>query len=146
MQIKATCLVSLLLGFWLPTHASPSFTGSWEHRGQAHSGIWLKTRQQGNEVRFQLEILRGAPSYSTGWIEGTVGLKNGQGVFRSSEFGECAIAFAFKDRSVRLTHPDMQVACGFGHNVFAEGTLLRKSRVPPEFCREDPRSGDCGSN
>ena len=146
MQIKATCLASLLLALSLPMHASASFTGSWAHRGEANSGIWLKTRQQGKQVRFEMEILRVAPSYNTGWIEGTVDLKNGKGVFRSREFGECAIAFEFKDRSVRLTHPDMLVECGFGHNVFAEGTLLRKSRVPPEFCREDPRSGDCPGN
>lgn len=142
MNISSAALASLLLGFSMTTHAS-SFTGTWVFRGTAESGILLKTKQQGEDVRFQMEISRGSPSYDSGWIEGSVTLKNGKGVFHSNEFGPCEIAFEFNARSVRVIHPDMHVECGFGYHVFAEGKLTRQSHRQPKFCAADPRSGGC---
>jgi len=71
-------------------------TGSWEYHGPAESGAWLMTVQSAHQVHFQLEIARGAPSYSTGWIEGEFELRDNAGMFRAhTDGGLCEIAFRF---------------------------------------------------
>jgi hypothetical protein len=120
-------------------HAAPA-TGSWQLRGPAQSGMWLMTLQDGESVRFQLEIARGAPSYNSGWIEGSFALAGGKGVFRSSD-GACEIAFAFAAASVRVHEVPGKHDCGFGFNVRADGTLLRTSGKAPRFAAGDPRTG-----
>jgi len=115
-----------------PAGNADGVTGTWEYHGPSESGMWLMTLQAGNEVRFQLEINRGAPSYNMGWIEGTFSLKGSSGVFRSSEYGgECAIKFEFGESTVSVGQEGYE--CPFGHGVHADGTLKIKSRKTPEF-------------
>lgn len=115
-------------------------TGSWGVRGPAGSGKWLKALHEGNSVRFQLELSRGAPSYNSGWLEGEFELKGNTGTFRSED-GACEILFTFRPAAVRLSYVEDRNACGFGHNVWADGTLRRTSRKPPKFSTGDPRTG-----
>ncbi len=117
-------------------------TGSWEYHGPAESGVWLMTVQSGKQVRFQLEIARGAPSYNTGWIEGEFELLGNAGTFRAhTDGGLCEIAFHFTARDVKLNQSGDAGGCEFGHNVFAEGTLKRKSQEMPVLSTGDPRFG-----
>lgn len=115
-------------------------TGSWEYRGPADSGAWLMTVQSDKRVYFQLEIARGAPSYNSGWIEGEFELQDNAGVFRAhTDGGLCEIAFRFTPQYVKLNQSGDEGGCEFGHNVFAEGTLKRKSREMPRLSSGDPR-------
>ena len=124
--------------------AAQTFTGSWQHRGQSKSGLWLDTEQSKNIVKFQLEVSRGAPSYNTGWIQGEVELKHNVGYFeKSTDSGVCEISFRFQAKSVELKQDGDYSGCEFGHNVFAIGVLKRTSYKQPKFCAGDPRSGGC---
>lgn len=118
-------------------------TGSWMYRGPSESGIWLKTVQQAQRVRFQLELQRGAPSYNSGWIEGEFDFQGNLGVFSAkTEDGLCKIAFKFSPTRVEIEQLSDEVACGFGHGVFAQGGLRRESRKKPKFSKGDPRHGN----
>lgn len=116
-------------------------TGSWAYKGQAESGMWLKTEATGHKVRFQLEIARGAPFYNSGWIEGEFDLNGTSGVFQTSEYGNCEITFKFTRSYVRIMESEGKRQCGFGHNVYADGMLKLKSRSRPKFSYGDPRYG-----
>ena len=141
MRIILLFVCVLVFPFWVSTANASDFTGTWEYHGPAESGMWLMTIQTGNEVRFQLEISRGAPSYNTGWIEGKFLLEGTSGIFRSSKYGKCAIKFEFKKSTVRLQEVSQEKECGFGYNVHADGTLMIKSREKPKFSNGDPRTG-----
>lgn len=143
MRIKLLLISALFVLFSDATAEANGVTGTWEYRGPAESGMWLMTFQTGNEVRFQLEILRGAPSYNSGWIEGKFLLQGTSGIFRSSEYGKCAIKFEFKNLKVRLQEVSLEEQeCGFGYNVHADGILTIKSRKMPKFSKSDPRVGE----
>lgn len=139
MRITLLIVSVLLFQFWGGTTYANGFTGTWEYYGPDKSGMWLMTIQTKNEVHFQLEISRGAPSYNSGWIEGEFFLKGTSGIFRSSEYGKCAIKFEFKKATVRLQEVSQEQECGFGHSVHADGTLMIKSRKKPKFSNGDPR-------
>lgn len=131
-------LLALML---LPlTSVAQNFTGSWEYHGPAESGMWLKTEQHGKDVRFQLELQRGAPSYNSGWIEGEFQLHGTQGVFSSDlDSGRCDISFRFSQKYVEISQDNNGYQCGFGYNVYAIGTLRLKSKQKPKFSNGDPR-------
>lgn len=96
-------LNGLLLALMLMplTSMAQSFTGSWEYHGPAESGMWLKTEQHGKNVRFQLELQRGAPSYNSGWIEGEFQLQGTEGVFSAdADSGRCEIRFQFSQKNM----------------------------------------------
>lgn len=137
----------LLVAILLPLGSAwgaPSLTGTWEHSGPAESGLWLKTEQTNDTIRFQLEISRGSPSYNSGWIEGEFALAKGAGHFRKvTDSGVCEIDFRFQAKRVELRQTGNFSGCGFGHGVFAAGALKRTSRGKPGFCADDPRAGKC---
>ncbi len=137
----------LLLVFLLPLGSvwgAQSLTGTWEYSGPAESGLWLKTEQTKETVRFQLEISRGGPSYNSGWIEGEFSLRQNAGDFRkTTDSGVCEISFRFQSNRVELKQTGDHAGCGFGHNVFATGVLKRTGRSKPRFCADDPRAVQC---
>jgi hypothetical protein len=137
MRPAFSTLSALALASAVGAADAADVTGSWEYSGPAQSGLWLKTRQTGDTVRFQLELARGAPSYNSGWLEGEITLAGAAGVFRSNEYGNCEIAFEFAPAFVQLK--EVQEQCGFGFNVHADGKLRRKSVKPPKFSASDPR-------
>jgi hypothetical protein len=139
MRPTPSALSVLALAITIGVAHAADVTGSWEYSGPAQSGLWLKTRQAGDKVRFQLELARGAPSYNSGWLEGEIKLAGTTGVFRSNENGACEIAFEFAPTFVQIKEAPEQNACGFGFNVHADGKLRRKSVRPPKFSASDPR-------
>lgn len=139
MRPTLSTLSALALASAVGAAHAADVTGSWEYSGPAQSGLWLKTRQTGDTVRFQLELARGAPSYNSGWLEGEIKLSGTAGVFRSNEYGACEIAFEFAPAFVQLKEAPAQQECGFGFNVHADGKLRRKSAKPPKFSASDPR-------
>lgn len=100
------------------------------------------TVQSGKQVYFQLELARGAPSYNSGWIDGEFELQNSAGIFRThTESGTCELSFRFDGQRAKVSQSGDVYGCGFGHNVFADATLRRKSRQMPRMSDGDPRSG-----
>src|SRR4051812_22646841 len=103
---QASFLPALLLFLQFNAAQASDATGSWEYRGPSESGMWLKSQQVGNRVRFQLELARGAPSYNSGWIQGEFDLNGASGIFQTAEYGTCEITFEFTGNSVRIRETD----------------------------------------
>jgi hypothetical protein len=136
-----TSMLFLLLGVSLLANNAGAIgvTGTWNYDGKNESSMFLKTVQTGNIVRFQLELQRGAPSYNSGWIEGQFELHGNIGAYRSGDNGSCEIDFTFSRFTVQIEESDARSGCGFGYNVFAYGTLRRKTFKRPKFDKSDPR-------
>jgi len=141
MKSKSSLFLAMAISTVLGTAHAGDVTGSWEYAGPAQSGMWLTTKQMEGKVRFQLEIARGAPSYNSGWIEGEFELAGTVGVFRRIEGGACEISFEFARSTVRVKEAEGRQDCDFGANVYADGTLRRKSTKTPAFSPSDPRFG-----
>ena len=73
------------------------------------------------------------PSANEGVAEGEATIENDTAVFHSPEFQTCTITIKFlKSNRIRVTQNRDQ-ECGFGHNVWADGTYLKRSSKPPRF-------------
>jgi len=117
-----------------------NFTGTWTRGELEKGGGRLLTKHEGGRLRFELECWRGAPSYNSGFLEGTLTLSNGEGTFQqSSGTGRCELRFVFSDDNVAVRYLNESVDCGFGHGVFANGVYNRTSRDEPTFSERDPR-------
>ena len=92
----------------------------------------------GNTISFDLHINRG---HNSGEISGEVEITDGKGVFKNDEYGECILEFVFTDNSVTISHGEGGYECGFGMNVAANGTFVRKSTdassLPSGIINED---------
>lgn len=111
-----------------------SVTGTWSSENQNDS---LKTIQVGSSVRFELDLSSGAPAYNVGFIEGEFDIHGKSGVFKSAEYEKCKITFTFYPTKVILDSISYN-DCGFGHGVYAIGTLNLRSKEKPAFSG-DPR-------
>ncbi len=110
-------------------------TGTYEVTYRRGAGGLLKVLQKGDEIEFELEFNRGAPSYNSGVAGGTIPIKNGVAVFKTSEYGDggCEITFTFQTNKVFVKQKGSDVACGFGHGVMCDGTYRLKNRKRPKF-------------
>jgi hypothetical protein len=115
--------------------AAKNVTGTYEVTYKRGAGGLLKVLQKGNEIEFELEFNRGAPSYNSGVAGGTVAIKNGVAIFKTIEYGDggCELVFKFQSNKVVVKQNGSDVACGFGHGVMCNGTYLLKSRKRPKF-------------
>ena len=118
---------------------SPALTGTYVLRGRKGSGAMLQVRQSSpNQIDFDLQCHRGAPSYETGGAGATIDVLNGIAVYRVGEFnGPCEIRFDFKGTTVVISQTGADFACGFGHGVSCAGTYKLTSRNPPKFRNKD---------
>jgi hypothetical protein len=115
-----------------------SLTGTWEWGDAERGGGFLLVVDEPTQVRFQLQLWRGAPSYNMGFLEGQLSVKDGKATFSSREADmACDITFAFQGNKVVLRQTGSDAACGFGHAVAADGTYERTSRKKPVF-QEQP--------
>ena len=110
-------------------------TGTYEVTYKRGAGGLLKVLQKGNDVEFELEFNRGAPSYNSGVASGTIAIKNGVAKFKTIEYGDggCEIIFTFQGNKVIVKQNGSDVACGFGHGVMCDGTYILKNRRKPKF-------------
>ncbi len=69
---------------------------------------------------------------NTGETETTIPIKNGTAIYTTTEFGgKCKITFKFMGRKVLVDQDESDVACcGYGMNVNASGTYIKKSKKP----------------
>ena len=134
----ATYAILGLLLLHGPLPKPRSLTGTWEWGDTQRGGGELLVIEEPTRVRFQLELWRGAPSHNMGFLEGTVTVKDGRGRFSSREAGmACDIDFTFQQDKVVVHQTGTDAACGFGHEVYADGTYKRTSQRKPVF-REQP--------
>lgn len=122
------------------TALAQTMTGTWSWSGENESGGYLATIQTKSKVRFELEIMRGAPSYNHGLIEGEFDISGNKGVFQSTDFGSCEIFFDFQKTKVVLTQPSEKTDCGFGYGVYPDGSYILSSHKEPKFSAGDPRT------
>ena len=90
-------------------------------------GCFLKVRHeisdpfsgQLDDISFELECIRGAPSYNLGYASGTILFDSHMAVY-SSPFG-CALVFEFRGEFINVVQIGTSDDCGFGHAVYADG-------------------------
>ena len=93
--------------------------------GENYGTISIHT-QEGNIISFDLSIGMGTPPYNMGELSGKVEIVDGKGVFKNDEYGDCILDFVFTDNSVRISHQEGGYGCGFGMNVYVNGTFVKK--------------------
>jgi hypothetical protein len=118
---------------------SPILTGTYSLRGRGDSGAILRVNQfSAHQIEFEMECRRGAPSYNTGAVRGTIDVIDGIAIYSVGEFGgPCKFKFNFKGSSVVISQTGGDLACGLGQGVSCAGTYRLIDRRPPKI-RKDP--------
>ncbi|MCW8397251.1 hypothetical protein OQJ26_00395 [Legionella sp. PATHC038] len=82
------------------------------------------------KISFQLiypYMANGALQANTGELSGIARIKGDTAIYSSSEFGQCTITITFiKPGMVSVKQEGADFDCGFGHNVYANGTYYKK--------------------
>ncbi len=114
---------------------SVSLTGTYATKWHKGAGGTLLVKQLSpNQIEFELECNRGAPSYSSGFAHATIDVREGVAVYRTTEFtGPCELKFELRRGAVVVSQTGSDSDCGFGHGVACGGAYRLKSRKPPKF-------------
>ncbi len=76
----------------------------------------------------------GAMSANIGAAEGIAEIVGDTAVYSSDEYGQCTITIKFvKSGAITVTQDGADGACGFGHNVSADGAYKKSSGAKPKF-------------
>ncbi len=88
-----------------------------------------------NTVLFYISLNLGPKSYNGGALYGRLTLKGNKGVFNSSRYTYqgTGCKWDVSIQSDTITIKTLDGNCGFGHNVTAGGTYLRKNNSKPDF-------------
>lgn len=79
-------------------------------------------------------IVNGELSANMGELDGEAAIVGDVAVYDSAENGTCTITIKFvRPGTIKVTQEGMDFACGFGHNVFADGTYKKVSNAKPKF-------------
>lgn len=88
-------------------------------------------------VLFHISLNRGPKSYNSGELYERITLEDGKGTFQFTEYTyqekSCKWDVSIKNDTLIISTIDDNYNCGFGHNVFADGTYTRKNKTKPEF-------------
>ncbi|MCO5334508.1 MAG: hypothetical protein M9893_10970 [Pyrinomonadaceae bacterium] len=69
-----------------------------------------------------------------GILDGEASITGDTAVYESDEFGECRIIITFvRPGTIKVEQQASDFACGFGHNVTADGTYTKVSSAKPKF-------------
>lgn len=99
----------------------------------------IKIEALGNnklKVSFDLAYpyeVNGELSANTGTNSGTATIEGDIAVFKDDEFGQCTIMLKFTKPGTLVVTQSGGAACGFGHNVIADGTYKKSSSAKPKF-------------
>ena len=114
--------------------------GTWQYRDNVFR-IWALGRQR-LKVEFEGAYkykIRGEWTANLGFGEGIARIEGDTAVFKPSGLGEdeeCKITMRFTGG--KLIVEQEGETCGFGHNVYANGTYRRISRTKPTFGKAMP--------
>ncbi len=85
-------------------------------------------------ILFYIDLNRGAPSYNTGYLYGRVIIKNDNGTFYTKiDPAENGCKLIFKFSRSKLTIQSIEVNCGFGGLVYADGEFKKISKKPLDY-------------
>ena len=74
-------------------------------------------------------MVNGELQANTGELSGVASIKRDTAVYSSSEFGKCTITITFiKPGILSVEQEGSDADCGFGHNVYANGTYYKKPK------------------
>ncbi|HHT0594231.1 TPA: hypothetical protein ACTXXA_002582 [Legionella anisa] len=66
---------------------------------------------------------------NTGELSGIASIKGDTAVYSSAEYGQCTITLTFiKPGILSVKQEGSDADCGFGHNVYADGTYYKKQK------------------
>ena len=83
---------------------------------------------------YPIELPNGEKTANLGEIEGEASIKGDTAIFQSDEFGPCKITIKFvRAGTIKVTQEGSDSDCGFGHNVFSNGTYKKVSGKKPTF-------------
>lgn len=125
-----------------PLHASRDSVSSAEVNGtfQMHfSGKFkdfsntLKVKAKGGgkldidfDLAYPYEVNNEAMA-NTGQLSGEASISGDTAIYENDEYGQCKITIVFtKPGEVNVTQEGTDADCGFGHNVYANGTYNKK--------------------
>jgi len=130
----------------------PSGSYVWETRGfdldsatfiGPGGGITIERLEDGRHA-VDLSVCRGWPSYNLGELQDTVVFAGDSAILRTPFDSVCAITVRCSgERLVVTQRPDEDMACGFGHAVFADGTYRRVVEGHPSPAWYDTVHVDC---
>lgn len=106
---------------------SKKIEGTYLHGDAQKGGAYLAIQEkEGNKLRFQLNLYRGAPNHNSGYIEDQMTYVDNVATYITTEEGDvCKITFTFSKDKVTLSQVGTEVECGFGAGVYAGGELRR---------------------
>lgn len=93
----------------------------------------------GNRLRveflgvYEFRLPDGERMAHTGTASGIVTLAGDTATFMPEDFERCRITLRFSGRRLIVNQTGMDSDCGFGHNVYASGTYIKRSSRPPRF-------------
>lgn len=93
----------------------------------------------GGKLRIAMDLIypyvvNGEMSANMGYLDGEASIKGDTALYESSEFGKCRIKIKFvKAGTIKVTQEGADSDCGFGHNVFSQGTYRKVSSKKPKF-------------
>ena len=77
--------------------------------------------------------VRGELMANTGTADGMVKLDGNTATFVPPETQGCSISLQFTGQKLIVKQTGSDADCGFGHNVTADGTYIKRSSRPPKF-------------
>jgi hypothetical protein len=77
--------------------------------------------------------VNGEMTANTGTGDGMTTLKDNVAIFVPKETQGCSISLTFVGRKLVAKQTGSDADCGFGHNVTADGTYIKRSNRPPKF-------------
>lgn len=92
-------------------------------------------RLDSSKIAMSFYVCKGAPSYNSGSFIDTLDYIKGKAVYIPEDDSTCKITFHFKKQGIDVTQSqaNLNVGCGFGHAVFADGYYKKVSKKTPEI-------------
>ena len=123
--------------------SSDPVTGTYTYDlgGDKGTGELLVSQMAFDKFKFKLSVVGSAPAYNQGMMEGEAMLNQNTATFSLKEYGgECNLEFNWTAQGVIIkTLKGDDAACGFGHNVTADGTYQRKNFNDPFLSKTDAK-------
>ena len=77
--------------------------------------------------------VNGQMTANTGTADGMATLKYNVATFAPTDTQGCSITLTFTGAKLIVKQTGSDADCGFGHNVAADGTYIKRSSRPPKF-------------